>query len=114
MNEYIQLVRQRNASFAAVGEKRYACVVTFGCQQNEADSEKLRGMADAMGYTVTEDVNIADLIVVNTCAVREHAEQRVFGNIGALKGLVEIGDKNDPAHAQCHAKARALLELLDK
>lgn len=87
MNEYIQLVRQRNASFAAVGEKRYACVVTFGCQQNEADSEKLRGMADAMGYTVTEDVNIADLIVVNTCAVREHAELKALSTIGQYKHL---------------------------
>ncbi|MBQ9133579.1 MAG: tRNA (N6-isopentenyl adenosine(37)-C2)-methylthiotransferase MiaB [Clostridia bacterium] len=87
MNEYIQLVRQRNESLAAVGEKRYACVVTFGCQQNEADSEKLRGMADAMGYTVTEDVRIADLIVVNTCAVREHAELKALSTIGQYKHL---------------------------
>ena len=87
MNEYIQLVRQGNESLAAVGEKRYACVVTFGCQQNEADSEKLRGMADAMGYTVTEDVNIADLIVVNTCAVREHAELKALSTIGQYKHL---------------------------
>ena len=87
MNEYIQLVRQRNESLAAVGEKRYACVVTFGCQQNEADSEKLRGMADAMGYTVTEDVSIADLIVVNTCAVREHAELKALSTIGQYKHL---------------------------
>lgn len=48
--------------------------MTFGCQQNEADSEKLRGMAAEMGYTVTDDVKDADLIVVNTCAIREHAE----------------------------------------
>ena len=87
MNEYIQLVRQGNESLAAVGEKRYACVVTFGCQQNEADSEKLRGMADAMGYTVTEDVDIADLIVVNTCAVREHAELKALSTIGQYKHL---------------------------
>lgn len=87
MNEYIQLVRQRNESLAAVGEKRYACVVTFGCQQNEADSEKLRGMADAMGYTVTDDVHIADLIVVNTCAVREHAELKALSIIGQYKHL---------------------------
>lgn len=87
MNEYIQLVRHKNESLAAVGEKRYACVVTFGCQQNEADSEKLRGMADAMGYTVTEDVHIADLIVVNTCAVREHAELKALSTIGQYKHL---------------------------
>ncbi len=87
MNEYIQLIRQKNESLAAVGKKRYACVVTFGCQQNEADSEKLRGMADAMGYTVTEDVKHADLIVVNTCAVREHAELKALSTIGQYKHL---------------------------
>ena len=69
MNEYIQAVRQRNA-----GCTLRAAVVTFGCQQNEADSEKLRGMAAEMGYTITEHPADADLIVVNTCAIREHAE----------------------------------------
>ena len=87
MNEYIQLVRQKNDSLASVGKKRYACVVTFGCQQNEADSEKLRGMSDAMGYTVTDNVQLADLIVVNTCAVREHAELKALSIIGQYKHL---------------------------
>lgn len=82
MNEYIQAVRQRNA-----GRTRRAAVVTFGCQQNEADSEKLRGMAAEMGYTVTDDVKIADLIVVNTCAIREHAEQKALSTIGQYKHL---------------------------
>ena len=82
MNEYIQAVRQRNA-----GRTRRAAVVTFGCQQNEADSEKLRGMAAEMGYTVTDDVKSADLIVVNTCAIREHAEQKALSTIGQYKHL---------------------------
>ncbi len=87
MNRYIELVRQKNESLLAAGKERYACVVTFGCQQNEADSEKLRGMAAAMGYTVTDDVKIADLIVVNTCAVREHAELKALSIIGQYKHL---------------------------
>ena len=61
-----------------------ALVDTYGCQQNEADSEKLRGMLGQMGYEFTKDEKAADLIVLNTCAVREHAEQRIFGNVGAL------------------------------
>ncbi len=61
-----------------------ALVDTYGCQQNEADSEKLRGMLKMMGYSMTASEAEADIIVINTCAVREHAEQRVLGNVGAL------------------------------
>ena len=66
------------------GETRFALVDTFGCQQNEEDSEKIRGYLSAMGYEMTGDEFRADIIVLNTCAVREHAEMRVFGNLGAL------------------------------
>ena len=61
-----------------------ALVHSFGCQQNAADGEKLRGMLGEMGYGFTESPEEADLIFYNTCAVREHAEQRVFGNLGIL------------------------------
>lgn len=70
---------------AKYGEKPLACVVTFGCQQNVADSEKIKGMLSEMGYGFTDEPLKAKLILFNTCAVREHAEQRVFGNVGALK-----------------------------
>ncbi len=66
-------------------EKPLACVVTYGCQQNVADSEKIKGMLGVMGYEFTEERTNAKLIIFNTCAVREHAEDRVFGNVGALK-----------------------------
>ena len=61
-----------------------ALVDTYGCQQNEADSEQIRGMLAEMGYGSTEDENEADVIVINTCAIREHAEMRALGNVGAL------------------------------
>ena len=61
-----------------------AMVDTYGCQQNEADSEKLRGYLAEMGCGFTQDEFSADIIVVNTCAVREHAEMRVLGNVGQL------------------------------
>ncbi len=61
-----------------------AYVETYGCQQNEADSEKLRGILAESGYAMTDSAEGADVVVMNTCAIREHAEQRVFGNLGAL------------------------------
>jgi len=64
-----------------------AFVRTYGCQQNVSDSEHIKGMLAAMGFGFTETADEADLILFNTCAVREHAEDRVFGNVGALKNL---------------------------
>ena len=66
-------------------EKPLACVVTYGRQQNVADSEHIKGMLNEMGYGFTENRTEAKLIIFNTCAVREHAEDRVFGNVGMLK-----------------------------
>ena len=61
-----------------------AYVETYGCQQNEADSERIRGFFVQSGYTIVHEAENADAVVMNTCAIREHAEQRVFGNLGAL------------------------------
>ena len=61
-----------------------AYVETYGCQQNEADSEKIRGVLSESGYSIVDSAEGADVVVMNTCAIREHAEQRVFGNLGAL------------------------------
>jgi len=61
-----------------------ACIDTFGCQQNVADGQKLMGMLEVMGFTFTDKPVEADVVILNTCAVREHAEDRVFGNLGAL------------------------------
>ena len=61
-----------------------AYVETYGCQQNEADSERIRGVLVESGYAIANEAEGADVVVMNTCAIREHAEQRVFGNLGAL------------------------------
>ena len=71
----------------ARGSAPVAMVHTYGCQQNVADSEKIKGFLEEMGFSFTEDPENADLILFNTCAVREHAEDRVFGNVGALKNI---------------------------
>ena len=72
---------------ATWGEKPLAHIMTYGCQQNEADSERLRGYLERMGYGFTDNAEDARIIVINTCAIREHAEQRVLGNVGALVHL---------------------------
>ena len=64
-----------------------AFVRTYGCQQNVADGEKIKGMLSKMGFGFTENSEEADMIIFNTCAIREHAEDRVYGNIGALKNV---------------------------
>lgn len=89
-DEELEVQRQFAHKVNELTSKRYsskplACVVTYGCQQNVADSEHIKGMLEAMGYSFTEERTEAKLIIFNTCAVREHAEDRVFGNVGALK-----------------------------
>ena len=72
------------AHWLALGTVPKAYVETYGCQQNEADSERIRGILTESGYAITDQAEGADVVVMNTCAIREHAEQRVFGNLGAL------------------------------
>ena len=84
------LARQRDfqekirSMFASRQAHPRACVDTFGCQQNVADGQKLMGMLQECGFTLTDEPKEADLVILNTCAIREHAEQRVLGNLGAL------------------------------
>lgn len=78
--KYIDLVR---SVILGNGKKYY--VETFGCQQNEADSEKIRGMAEKMGYSPAEEPASADLIVINTCAIRKHAEVKALSMLGRFK-----------------------------
>ena len=72
------------AYWQSQGRTPTAYVETYGCQQNEADSEKLRGYLTQSGYAIVQSAEGADVVVMNTCSIREHAEQRVFGNLGAL------------------------------
>lgn len=66
--------------------KKYL-IYTYGCQMNEHDSETIKGMLESMGYEATEDRQEADIILLNTCAIRENAEDKVFGELGHLKTL---------------------------
>ncbi len=83
-NEYIERVK---SLYQARGFRPLANILTFGCQQNENDSERIKGILELMGFGFTDDNEQADFILFNTCAVREGAEDRVLGNLGALKHL---------------------------
>lgn len=86
--KYCAAIKAENdAFFAKHGLRRGAFVLTFGCQQNEADSEIISGMAREMGYELLSSPDNASLIVVNTCAIREHAEQKALSIVGQYKHL---------------------------
>ena len=82
--EYIDKVRKINE-----GKHLKYNILTMGCQLNENDSEKISGMLEEMGYTKAEDINDADIYLLNTCCVRENAEEKLFGKIGELKRIKE-------------------------
>ena len=79
--EYIEKIKEFGPKFFKLN--------TYGCQMNDRDSEKIAGMLRDMGYQQTEDTNIADVILFNTCCVRENAENRLYGNLGRVKELKE-------------------------
>lgn len=84
--KYIDLVAELMA-LRKLGPSPKAYIRTYGCQQNVADSEKIKGILAQAGFEFSDQPEGADLILFNTCAVREHAEDRVFGNVGALKSI---------------------------
>ena len=91
-----------------------ALVDTYGCQQNEADSQRLRGFLREAGYAFTENEAEADLIVVNTCAVREHAEMRVLGNVGQLNHTKKAKPEQKIVLCGCMVQQPHMAEKLRK
>ena len=87
---YIMKLKEENMRYAAQnGHAKLALTETYGCQQNENDTERIRGMLRQAGFDFTDDSNKADVVIYNTCAVRENAEQKVFGRLGILKHIKE-------------------------
>ena len=88
-----------------IGEGKKFLIRTYGCQMNEHDTEVMAGILSEMGYTPTNDTNEADIILLNTCAIRENAENKVFGEIGHLKPLkLEKPDLIIEFAAACHSR----------
>ncbi len=116
-----EIDRQKNyASLAAqILSSRYndapkAFVHTYGCQGNVSDSERIKGVLKSMGYEFVSEPENADLVLFNTCAVREHAEDRVFGNVGALKPIKTVRPGMIIALCGCMVQQERIAEKIKK
>ena len=97
-----------------LGEGKYYHLKTYGCQGNLADSEKMAGLLEKMGYQKTDNDETADVIIFNTCAIRENAENRVFGELGRIKNLKKVKPSLIMALCGCMAQEEKVVEALKK
>ena len=110
MKKARQLVQEKEKE---LGRPLTACTVTFGCQMNSRDSEKLAGVLERIGYVETEDEN-ADFVIYNTCTVRENANQRVYGRLGYLHSLKKKNPHMMIALCGCMMQEPQVVEKLKK
>lgn len=96
-----------------LGRKLTACVVTFGCQMNARDSEKLIGILEEAGYEVVENED-ADFVIFNTCTVRDNANQRVYGRLGVLHGYKRRNPQMKIALCGCMMQENSVIEKIRK
>ena len=115
-----QMARQRDFEqkirdiHAQRGVTPKALVDTFGCQQNVADSQNIMGMLRAMGCELTDEVKEADIVVLNTCAIRDHAEKRVYGTLGALTHTKKANPNQIICLCGCMAQRSEVAEKVRK
>lgn len=100
-NEFKNKIKEKNNKYQFEhGVSRKAFVDWFGCQMNERDTETLKGLLDEMGYELVDVDDDADVVILNTCSIREHAESKVFGKVGKLK-TKKMTDKPDMIIGVC-------------
>lgn len=106
-SDYVNRVKLLNSGY---DKKVY--IFTFGCQQNEADSEKILGISQEMGYLTTDTPDDADLIILNTCAIRQHAEEKALSMLGRFKALKRKNNSLIVGVCGCMAAESHIKELL--
>ena len=108
-----ELIEQENLKNLGLNKKYF--VKTYGCQMNEHDSENIKAILEQMSYTETDDMENADLILLNTCAIRENAHNKVFGMIGRIKNLKEKNPNLIAGICGCMAQEEVVVnEILEK
>ena len=112
LNNYLEMVSSVKALVLTRSEAPTACVKTYGCQQNVNDSERIKGILYDCGFAITDEEDKADMVVFNTCAVREHAEDRVFGNVGRLKQRKEANRDVIIAVCGCMVQQQSVADKL--
>ena len=106
---------QHLAEIKKIAENKKYYIHTYGCQANVRDEETMRGMLESVGYSYTEDISEADVAIINTCAVRENAEDKVYGEIGNLKKYRKINREMVLGICGCMVEQPEILKvLLDK
>ena len=106
---------QLNELYKDIGKGLCYHVKTYGCQMNEHDSENIEGLLDSVGFTKEDDMEKADLIILNTCSIRENAHNKAFGMLGRLKHLKESRPNTIVALCGCMAQEEVVInEILAK
>ena len=85
VKEIETILYEENPKYKDLGKGKTYHILTYGCQGNEADSEVMAGIFEQLGYTFNENPNTSDVVLLNTCAIREGAENRIWGVLGNLK-----------------------------
>lgn len=96
------------------GQNKKYHIKTFGCQSNVRDAETMMGMLETIGYTFSENIYDADLVLLNTCAIREHAEQKVFADIGILDKIKKTNPNFIFGVCGCMAQEEVVVERILK
>lgn len=111
--EYIEKVKNIVEKMSKEkGRSLLACVTTFGCQMNAKDSEKLCGILRSCGYELTEDEEVADFVIFNTCTVRDNANQRVYGRLGVLHHRKKSYKELKVALCGCMMQEQSVIEKI--
>ena len=112
-HRYKDLVKT-NYDKSLFDKERKACVITFGCQQNEADSEIIKGIAENMGFSISDNYKECDLIIVNTCAIRAHAEMKALSLLGNFKSVKKKNPELIVGICGCMCAEAGVVDLLKK
>lgn len=118
LEKQIQIIGQLNKYYKEVAKKINrpikACIQTFGCKMNAHDSEKLSGIMKSIGFLITDDEQSADIVIYNTCCVRENAENKVYGRLGNLKHLKEENKYAKVILCGCMMQEQTVIETIKK
>ena len=101
-----------NDKYKDLGKNKKYYLYTYGCQENESDSEKIRGLMESMSFTETDDLNNSDVILMNTCAIRKNAEDKVFGELGRLKQLKRLNPELICGLGGCMAQEESVVNTI--
>ena len=113
MDQYIEQAKKYvQAESEKLGRPLTASVITFGCQMNARDSEKLAGVLEAAGYEIHENDEAADFLIYNTCTVRDNANQRVYGHLGVANGNKRRNPHMKVALCGCMMQEESVIEKL--